>query len=124
MTLHSCFLCLGSNYNRHFHITQARKSLVHHFPDIRFGEEMETEAIGSGFLSPFSNQLACFKTSFSAEEIRNILKIIERENGRLPEDKAQGIVKLDIDLLKYDEQIFKAKDMENDFILQGMKAFL
>lgn len=122
MNHHSCLLCLGSNFERHAHIAQARQSLVHHFPGIRFGEEMETEAIGSGFLSPFTNQLARFSTLLSAEEVRTILKSIEKENGRLPEDKTQGIVKLDIDLLMYDGQILKPKDMEKDFVRKGLKA--
>lgn len=123
MNQHYCTLCLGSNFNRHTRIDQARRALAFHFPTIRFGEEMETKAIGCGFLSPFSNQLAQFTTALSQEEIRSILKSIEKENGRLPEDKAQGIVKLDIDLLMYDDQILKPKDMEKDFIRQGMKAF-
>lgn len=123
MNQHYCMLCLGSNFERETHIPQARQALVLHFPTIRFGEEMETEAIGCGFLSPFSNQLALFATTLSPEEVRSILKSIEKENGRLPEDKAQGIVKLDIDLLMYDDQILKPKDMEKDFIRQGMKAF-
>ncbi len=36
----------------------AREALRTTFPDIHFGEMMETEAVGSGFHSPFSNQLA------------------------------------------------------------------
>ena len=85
---------------------------------------MDTEAIGNGYLSPFSNQLAQFETSLSAEDIRNILKQIEKENGRLPEDKQQGIVKLDIDLLKYDDSILKPKDMEKDFVQAGLKELM
>lgn len=104
-------------------MAHARQALTLHFPEIRFGEEMETEAIGSGFLSPFSNQLARFSTLLSAEEVRGILKSIEKESGRLPEDKAQGIVKLDIDLLMYDEQILKPKDLEKDFIRKGLETF-
>ena len=82
---------------------------------------METEAIGSRFLSPFSNQTALFETSIPAEEVRTILKRIERRNGRSPEDKAQGIVKLDIDLLKYDDCVLKPEDMEREFVLTGMR---
>ena len=85
---------------------------------------MDTEAIGNGYLSPFSNQLALLETSLSAEDIRNILKQIEKENGRLPEDKQQGIVKLDIDLLKYDDSILKPKDMEKDFVQSGLKELM
>ena len=123
MTLHSCLLCLGSNYYRTANMAYARRGLEKHFPNIRFGEEMETEAIGSRFLSPFSNQLAFFETSLSAEEVQAILKSIERENGRLPEDKMYGVVKMDIDLLKYDEQILKPEDMEREFVRLGLEEF-
>lgn len=116
MILHTCLLCMGSNTGRKTRMENARKALAHSFPDIRFGAEMETEAIGSGFLSPFSNQVARLTTPLSAEEVRTVLKSIEKENGRLPEDKAQGIVKMDIDLLMYDELILKPKDLEKDFI--------
>lgn len=124
MNQHSCILCLGSNSDRHTRMEAARKALAISFPDIRFGREMTTEAIGNTFLSPFSNQLALFKTTFSAEEVRSILKQIEKENGRMPEDKAQGIVNLDIDLLIYDNTILKPDDIEKEFIRQELESFL
>ena len=123
MTPHSCFLCLGSNYYRTAYMAYARRGLEKHFPSIRFGKEMETEAIGSRFLSPFSNQLARFSTLLSPEEVRSILKSIEKENGRLPEDKMYGVVKIDIDLLMYDEQILKPEDMEKEFVRIGLEEF-
>ncbi len=121
MNQHSCLLCLGSNYNRHLHMEEARKALMELFPTIRFSEEMTTEAIGDKFLSPFSNQVAKLETSLTIEEIRSLLKKIEKDNERLPEDKEQGIVKLDIDLLKFDDLILKPSDMEKDYVLEGMK---
>ena len=121
MNQHSCLLCLGSNSNRHFHMEEARKALMKLIPNIRFSEEMTTEAIGNKFLSPFSNQVAKLETSLTIEEIRSLLKKIEKDNGRLPEDKEQGIVKLDIDLLKFDDLILKPNDMEKDYVLEGMK---
>ena len=58
MNEHHCLLCMGSNTNRFTQLSDARKVLSEAFPDIHFGELMETQAIGSGFHSPFSNQLA------------------------------------------------------------------
>lgn len=121
-TLHSCLLCLGSNIDREVRMEAARNVLRLAFPDIRFGIEMDTEAIGSGFLSPFSNQVALLHTHLSAEEVRFILKQIEQQNGRLPEDKMKGIVKLDIDLLMYDNDILKPKDLEKDFVQEGIQS--
>ena len=122
MNQHSCLLCLGSNSNRHFHMEEARKALMKLFPNIRFSKEMTTEAIGDKFLSPFSNQVARLETSLTIEEIRNLLKKIEKDNRRLPEDKEQGIVKLDIDLLTFDDLILKPNDMEKDYVLEGISS--
>ena len=120
--MHTCLLCLGSNIEAPTRLSAARSALLSHFPHIRFSEEMVTEAIGSGFLSPFHNQVASLETSLPAEQVRTILKSIEQMQGRLPEDKAQGIVKLDIDLLTYDDIILKPKDMERKFIIEGMES--
>ena len=124
MNLHTCLLCLGSNLDGAIRLSAARSALRSHFPDIRFSEELVTEAIGSGFLSPFHNQVARFETPQDAESIRTLLKSIEQAQGRLPEDKAQGIVKLDIDLLMIDDQVLKPKDMEREFVKQGMEELI
>ena len=118
---HTCLLCLGSNLDGATRLSAARHALLSHFPDIRFSQEMVTEAIGTGFLSPFHNQVAHLTTPLSAEEVRVILKQIERDNGRLPEDKANGIVKLDVDLLVYDEVVLKLKDLEREFVRIGLE---
>ena len=122
MNQHTCFLCLGSNFYRIAHMAYAQRELKKHFPAIRFSEEMETEAIGSRFLSPFSNQVASFETTLSAEEIKVILKQIEHDLGRLPEEKTQGVVRIDIDLLMYDNCVLKPQDMERDFVIEGLKS--
>ena len=121
MSTHSCLLCIGTNYYRAAHMAYARKDLEKHFPNIRFSKEMETEAIGSRFLSPFSNQVAILETTLSAEEVCTILKQIELDLGRLPTDKSYGVVKMDIDLLMYDDNVLKPQDLEREFVLEGMK---
>ena len=121
MITHSCLLCIGCNLDRTAHMTSARRDLENHFPGIRFGTEMETEAIGSGFLSPFSNQVALLFTPLSAQEVHALLKQIERSHGRLPDDKAQGIVRMDIDLLTYDHVVLKPADMEKPYVQAGIE---
>ena len=123
MNIHHCLLCLGSNYEYPINLASARKALKLVFLDIRFGNEMVTEAIGEKWLSPFGNQLAQFTTSLPPEEIRLILKQIEKDHGSLPEDKKRGIVKLDIDLLMYDDEVLKPEDMKREFVIEGMKVW-
>lgn len=122
MNIHSCLICMGSNLERRTRMASARAALSEAFPDIRFSPELETEAIGSRFLSPFSNQLGRFSTPLSAEEVRCLLKGIEKAHGRTPEDKAQGIVKLDLDLLVYDDTMLKPEDMERWFVKHSCQS--
>ena len=120
MEEHHCLLCMGSNTDRSAQLSVARKALCATFPDIRFGEMMETEAIGSGFHSPFSNQLAKFSTTLSPDSVHDLFKELERQSGRVPEDKALGVVKLDIDLLVFDNEVLKPEDMKREYIRKGM----
>ena len=122
MNQHTCILCLGSNFYRIAHMAYAQRDLKKHFPTIRFSEEMETEAIGSRFLSPFSNQVASFETTLSSEEVRAILKQIERDLGRFPEEISQGVITIDIDLLMYEDCVLKPTDLERDFVVEGLKS--
>lgn len=123
MVIHNCLLCLGSNTNLTICLSEARKALRTAFPGIRFGETIETAALGQGFLSPFSNQLATFTTTLSFESVRATLKELERRSGRTHEDKARGIVKLDIDLLMFDERILKPEDMKREYVRKGLLTF-
>lgn len=117
MDTHACFLCMGSNTKPARNLQMARKSLQRFFPDIRFGKEMRTEAHAFRHnLTPFLNQTGYFHTSMSKEEVTAICKQIERQAGRTQEDKANEIVKLDIDLLQYDHLALKPKDMELPYV--------
>ena len=121
MNKHKCVLCLGTNFEKYTSIQNAREQLSQLFPNIRFSEEMITEAIGQHLLSPFINQIGIFSTELSAKEITEKCKNIEHFLGRKPEYKSQGIVKIDIDLLSFDQLILKPKDMERDFVLKGIQ---
>ena len=45
---------------------------------------------------------------------------MEENAGRTPESKAQGIVPLDIDVLKWNNDILKPADMERDYIREAL----
>jgi 2-amino-4-hydroxy-6-hydroxymethyldihydropteridine diphosphokinase len=115
---------MGSNIHGTARLEAARRALSAMFPDIRYGRLLLTEAVGTGYLSPFSNQMAAFSTSLSADEVHACFKQLEHEAGRRPEDKARGIVPLDVDLLVYDGTVLKPEDLQRNYIRQEMKAFL
>ena len=123
MKQHRCLISIGSNTNRDVNIKLAQKELSIHFQDIYLGKEQDTIPIGMSNPAHFTNQLAKCSTTLSIDEVKNIFRKIESQAGRLSDDKMDGIIKLDIDLLIYDNLILKENDMKKEFIIEGLKEF-
>lgn len=115
---------IGSNEQRRENMELARRRLTGLFPGIRFSEEEETKPLFFHRQDMFSNQVARFVSDNPAEEIIACLKGIEREAGRMPGDKEQEIVRLDIDLLSCDGTVYKPKDLKRDYIRRGLRQLL
>jgi len=118
--MHKCLICIGSNYRRQENLPMARRMLQGLFPDIRFACERETKPLF--FKSPalFSNQVASFYSDKNMDEVKLTLKKIERDAGRMPGDKEQERVCLDIDLLSFDDHVLKPEDLKRDYVLEGL----
>ena len=119
--MHQCVLCMGSNVEGESILKQVFNILSNHFDSVRASRIMKTQAIGEQYLSPFHNQVLAVTTSLESTEIKRICKQIEKDFGRLPEDKAKGIVKLDIDLILYDTECLKPKDICLPYVQEGIK---
>jgi 2-amino-4-hydroxy-6-hydroxymethyldihydropteridine diphosphokinase len=63
--------------------------------------------------------VAAVDTDLSREELREMFKQIERSAGRTADDKSHEIVRLDIDLLTYGDELLKPADMERDYVARG-----
>lgn len=113
-------ICIGSNEQRGNNLALARRRLKELFPDICFAKEEETKPLYCKRAELFSNQVARFRSDTPAGEVNKLLKAIEREAGRKPEEKAQDIIRLDIDLLACDSKILKPKDMEREYVRKGL----
>ena len=119
--MHSCLICIGSNYNRKENLLLARRRLTALFPSIRFTGEQETRPLFVRNPALFSNQVARFYTDADAERVVKELKTIEKEAGREKEDKKREKVCLDIDLLVFDNRVLKPEDLKRDYILKGLE---
>ncbi len=120
MESHTCLIGLGSNYNKEEQIAFACHRLSRLFPDIRFSTPRQTPPIGIVPAGLFLNATALFSTALSAEAVTSLLKEIEREAGRRPEEKARGIIRLDLDLLVYDKKACRLSDLQREDIKAGM----
>ncbi|MBR5297609.1 MAG: 2-amino-4-hydroxy-6-hydroxymethyldihydropteridine diphosphokinase [Parabacteroides sp.] len=113
---------LGSNWKSEVHIQQANRLLMDYFEEIHFSEPVYTEPIGMSQSNLFLNQVAIAYTFRPIEEVKTALKSMEKQLGRTPQSKQQGIIPIDIDLLQWNDQIFKPKDLEIAYIRQGIDA--
>lgn len=120
MGRHVCYLSMGSNECREQNLEWARQKLTDLFPDICFSPLEETEPVGKGYVNRFLNQTARFTSVKTADEIRLSLKELERKAGRQFVEKAAGIVRLDLDLLLYDEMVCKPEDLMRDYVQRGL----
>ena len=122
---HTCLLCLGSNSESRYHLKNAEIALNKSLPGIYWGEIIETKAEGENAgLTPYLNRLALLHTSLEINDLKQLFKQVEKENGRMEESKKNGIVPLDIDLLAYDNQILKPKDLEKEYMKQLSARFM
>ena len=116
----TCVIGLGSNDPGPARILSAQSALRAAFPGVRFSTLRQTRPVG--FPSPrwFHNQVALCTTALTRDEMTAFLKQMETAHGRRPEDKARGIVKLDLDLLCYDGEVLKPEDWVRDYVKEGV----
>ena len=118
-----CFgvLCIGSNHQREQSFELAHQLLQVLLPGIRFATCRETEPLGLTNKARFWNQVGVFESNRSVNELRALFKEIERKAGRLPEDKKQEKICLDIDLLCYNRNVLKPEELKRDYIVESFK---
>jgi len=113
---------MGSNSDKEKNILFARKSLTKLFPSIVFGTPIISEPLFIANESLFLNQVASFETEWPLEQVRKELKHLEKLSGRTIENTANGIITLDIDILKYNDIVLKPDDLKRQYIIDSMKT--
>ena len=114
-------ICIGSNEHRRENMALARRRLAEMFADIRFAREEDTLPLACRRPGMFSNQVARFVYVSRPAEVAARLKAIEREAGRKLADKQRDIVRLDIDLLMCDTEVYKPEDLHRAYIVRGLE---
>ena len=112
---HEIMLAFGSNTGDSKEklgqaLTQCRKLIM----VCKMSPVLETEPVGI-ISPPFHNQIVTGTTDMSLEELEISIKQIERDLGRLWEhDQTQ--VSIDIDILKYDQQVLHDNDWRREYV--------
>ncbi len=119
--MHHVLISLASNHQAEKHLHEARMALAELLSSVVYTQEIWTEPEGSTARSSngkalYLNQLVSADTSFSADELNNCLKEIERRLGRTAECRLQGIVTIDLDLLQYDDVHHHLRDWNRSYV--------
>lgn len=114
--MNKLLISLGSNVDPETNMLLCRNLLNELFDYICFSETSVTTPYGENYKHNFLNQLAYATTEDARDQISLDLKSIEKKLGRHPEDKNNGIVKIDVDLIKWNDSILKKEEWERDYI--------
>ena len=99
-------ISLGSNTEQEQNIEEAIERLKTVFSDITFTQPQWTEPVGV-VSDKYLNCLANFTTSLSLQQLVQQLKDIETAMGDTHENHKQGIVLIDLDVIKYGDKEVK-----------------
>ena len=120
------YISLGSNVNKEHYIQQALLVLKSYFTPIEHSSVFESEAVGFAG-NNFFNSVVGAQTDMPLLQLCQLLKNIERDNGRTLNDKKFSPRTLDLDLLFYDDivcdspaQLPRDEITKNAFVLQPL----
>ncbi len=116
-------IALGSNFCQKESMARAKDMLRPLFGgNISFTKEMWTQPIGI-VSDKFLNCLAVTHTSLGHARIEEALKKVETECGNTSQDRANNIVKMDIDILLLGAVKYHLKDWQRGYVKELLTEF-
>lgn len=114
--MNKALLSIGTNMDREANLALCHEKLDSLFAGISYSKTSVTPPYGMVYKDDFLNQLAIIYTTKTKDEVYEILKIVEKQIGRNNTDKAQGKVKIDIDLIIWNDEVLKPADLSRSYI--------
>lgn len=118
--LNKVIVGLGSNQDKEKNMAHAVKLLCDYFVSIRFSGAVYTEPVNMLNPSLFLNQVAVAFTEEEPDEIIKYFKSVEKQLGRMPEDKLKENIPIDIDLLQWNDRVLKPLDLQRSYIQSAL----
>jgi len=111
------YVSIGSNIEPNSHIRAGLAHMRQRFGTLTLSPVYESEAVGFDG-DNFYNLVAAFETGVDVHSVANILREIEKNNGRKRTEKRFSARTLDLDILLYDDLIFKDMNVPRNEILK------
>lgn len=107
---------LGSNSNPDKNIDLALDKISEYYEIISSSERITTKPVGKYYQQDFQNEAIKILSDDTAEETKMSFKQIERDLGRIPTSKKEGIIPIDIDLIFWNETLVHQDYERFDFV--------
>lgn len=125
MNTHRFVLTLGSNDSTADRVSWACRRLVECLGKdaLRFSTPKRSAPISFTLSdAPFTDAVAVGYTALSREELAALLKRLEQEAGRTPEQRQRqpAVIPIDIDLIAWEEEILKPQDLTRPYLHDGL----
>lgn len=114
-----CILTLGSNCPRKEQMmAAASRWLADNFEVTGSSGVYQTQAL-NGVSPDYLNMVVKVETELDAERLIRAGKDFEAECGRSSLSKSQGVVEMDVDLVKYGKTILRPEEFTRTYFLTG-----
>ena len=69
----------------------------------------------------FLNLIALFETELDRETLEAKLKKLEIKLGRDHDDDEEGIIPMDLDIIEWNDEVYKPQDMVRPYVVAGLE---
>lgn len=115
-------ISIGSNSNRTENIQKVIEILQANYSGSRFSTPEITDPIDlPEGAKAFLNLVAVVPTNLEKDEFVAQLKSIESDLGRDDDDDEEGIIPMDLDLIKWNDDVLKPRDFIRPYMVSGLE---
>lgn len=124
MSTHTYYIGMGSNVAEASELLACARLLLRRLQgsSVRFSPPVQTEPVDYPWPALFTNQVALVVSSLDQATLCGRLKRIEHLLGRRAEQKQQGVVRIDLDLLCTDGQVLRPADWERADVVEAVQC--
>jgi 2-amino-4-hydroxy-6-hydroxymethyldihydropteridine diphosphokinase len=120
MSLNTAVISIGSNINPLNNILRAKEMLAANVTVAKESSFLATKPIGPTPQADYLNGSMLIQTEINLEQLRQLLKAIEKHLGRRDEDDRWGPRPIDLDITVWNDQIIDQDFYIRDFLRKAV----
>lgn len=115
---HTIIVSIGSNQDAKNNVAKATLLLTGHFKNMSESPAKETKPVGIDNDTMFVNKIIMGETVLSYHDVERTLKELEMKCGETRSGRKDGVVIVDLDLLKYDDTKYHKTDWNRGYVVE------